>query len=99
MSPKAAVLDSEAAVADFASQFEDERMGEQLQAEVAGADVPDGETLLGAVVSIACAAPEEIFVESTDRGVSITGGKVDTTMQCLVPVTSVALVSVDSAAV
>ena len=95
VSAEAAVLDSEAAVDEFAAQFEDQRMGESLKAEIAGADVPEGQTVAGAVVAVACDAPEQVFVEHTDRGLAITGSKVVTDKQCLVPVTSVALVAVE----
>jgi hypothetical protein len=94
------VLDSEAAVDEFAAQFDDERMGERLSAEVADADVPEGQTLLGAVVSLACDPPEEVFVEQAlNGGLTVTAGKVPNNKQCLVPVTTVALVAVDAAAV
>jgi hypothetical protein len=97
--PEATALDSEDAVADFAAQFEDSRMVERLQAEVAGADVPVGQTLVGAVVSIACDAPAEVYVEWADGGLRVTGSQVKTDKQCLVPVTTVALVAVDAALV
>jgi hypothetical protein len=97
VSAEATVLDSDAAVDEFAAQFDDTRMGERLKAEIAKADVPDGQTVVGAVVSMACDAPEQVFVEQTGRGLAITGSKVPTDKQCLVPVTTVALVAVDSA--
>jgi len=100
VSEMATVLDSDAAVAEFAAQFDDERMGERLSAEVAKAHVPDGQTLVGAVVSIACDPPAEIFVdEGLAGGVTVAAGKVPNDKQCLVPVTTVALVAVDAAAV
>jgi hypothetical protein len=94
--PAATLLDSDRAVADFAARFDDPRMLERLQAEVAEADVPDGQALVGAVVAIACDAPAEVYVEWTGSGLQVTGSRVKTDKQCLVPVTTVALVAVDA---
>lgn len=100
VSEMATVLDSDAAVAEFSAQFDDERMGQRLSAEVAKADVPEGQTLVGAVVSMACDPPAEVFVEQgLAGGVTVSAGKVPNDKQCLVPVTTVALVAVDAAAV
>jgi hypothetical protein len=94
------VLDTEQARADFAARFTGDRMGQAIDDAVAGADVPDGQTLVGAVVSIGCVAPDEVFVEETARGLEITAGKVaGTKQQCFAPVTTVALVAVDSSLV
>ncbi len=95
----ATVLDSEESVDEFAAQFEGTRMRDRLIEEVAAADVPDGQTLVGAVVAIGCDVPAEVFVETTTAGVEITPGKMPGNKQCLVAMTTVALVTVDSAAV
>ncbi len=99
LSRKAAAVDTEEQLAAFAGQFEDDRMGQALQRAVAGSDVPDRETLLGAVVAIGCAPPVDVHVAKSEAGLSITAEKVDTKIECLVPVTSVALVAVDDAVV
>ena len=100
-STQAAVLDSEEAVDEFAAQFEGTRMRDRLADEVAAADVPDGQTLVGSVVAVGCDVPAEIFVEATPSGVKITPGKMPPPgdKQCLVAMTTVALVTVDSAVV
>jgi hypothetical protein len=101
VSPRAVELDSEAAVQEFAGQFTGDQMGQALAREYASADVPEGETLVASVVDISCQAPTEVQVQKTDRGVAVTAeakaSKVQ--IQCLVPVTTVALVSVPEAAV
>jgi len=63
------------------------------------ADVPEGEVLVGTVVGVSCQAPSEVNVEQTKSGVEITADPVKTKNQCIVPVTTVALVSVPEAAV
>ncbi len=99
VSRKAVAVDTEGQLAAFDRQFEDDRMGQALRRAIAVADVPEGETLLGAVVAIGCAPPVDIHVAKSDAGLSITAEKVDTKIECLVPVTSVALVAVDDAVV
>jgi hypothetical protein len=101
VSPRAVVLDSEASVQEFAGQFTGDQMGQALAREYASADVPEGELLVASVVDISCQAPTEVRVKKTDGGVRVTAAaqasKVQ--IQCLVPVTTVALVSVPEAAV
>ena len=79
---------------EFAAQFDDERMGEQIEAEVAsGRRTGRARRWSGRSSRSPATAPEEIFVEPTDRGrVHHRGQGGPTTMQCLVPVTTVALV-------
>jgi hypothetical protein len=100
-SPRPTVLDNRTALEDFAGQFSGAAMPTALSREYARADLPDGEVLLGAVVDISCKAPSEVEVEQTKRGIKVTAvpevSKVE--VQCLVPVTTVALVSVPEAAV
>ena len=96
---KAAAVDTEEQLAAFAGQFEDDRMGQALQRAVAGSGVPDEKTLLGAVVAIGCAPPVDVHVAKSEAGLIITAEKVETKIECLVPVTSVALVAVDDAVV
>lgn len=96
---QATVLDSQAAVDEFAGTFSGSQMGQSLQREYRDADVPDGEVLVGAVIGVACQPPNNLKVEKTDRGVDITATAKISKVQCLVPVTTVALVSVPEAAV
>lgn len=94
-------LTDEAAFAAFTSQFEDSRMEDRLRAEVASADVPDGQTLVGAVVAIGCLPPTGLVVENTQRGLTITGvlDKREATIDCFAAATSVAVVAVDASLV
>lgn len=93
--PEAVPLDTPQAVADFAARFEDQRMEESISAAIAGASVPEGQVVLGAVVAIGCEPPTEVQVEVRPDGVEITAAPVKTGRQCLVPVTTVALVAAD----
>jgi len=97
--PQAVVLDSQAAVDEFAGQFSGTQMRTALTTAYKKADVPEGEVLVGAVVGVSCQAPSEVHVEQTKNGVEITADSVKTKNQCIVPVTTVALVSVPEAAV
>jgi hypothetical protein len=99
VSPHAVVLDSEAAVGELASRFAVTPMEQALSRAYARADVPDGDVLIGAVVAISCEAPDKLRVEKTNQGVEVTAVAKISKVQCLVPVTTVALVSVPEAAV
>jgi hypothetical protein len=100
VSPRAIVLDSQEAVGKFAGQFGGDQMGRALAREYARADLPKDEVMLGAVVDVSCEAPSALQVEKTKRGVEVTAtAKASKNVQCLVPVTTVALVSVPEAAV
>ena len=96
--PQATVLDSEAVVGQFAGQFDSPQMAQALSKGYQRADVPNGEVMVGAVVDISCDPPRDVTVEKTGRGVEITAVPVKSTNECLVPVTTVALVSVPDAA-
>ena len=89
----------QAAVDEFAGQFSGTQMRTALTKAYQKADVPEGEVLAGAVVGVSCQAPSEVNVEQTKSGVEITADPVKTKNQCIVPVTTVALVSVPEAAV
>ena len=100
VSPRAVVLDGPKAVGTFAGQFSGDQMGRALRKEYARADRPKDEVMLGAVVDVSCEPPSELQVEKTKRGVEVTAtAKVSKNVQCLVPVTTVALVSVPEAAI
>lgn len=93
-------LTDAAALASFAQQFDDDAMGRKLASTVAGADVPAGQALVGAVVSIGCDVPPGVSVQLTDDGVVITPLKVASPMkECFAPVTTVAVVQVAADAV
>lgn len=92
--PRAVPLDTPQRTADFASRFEDQRMEESISRAIAGASVPEGQVVLGAVVAVGCEPPTEVSVEVGPDRVEITAAPVKSTQQCLVPVTTVALVAV-----
>ena len=100
VSPRATALDDAAAVAAFSEQFRSDAMAVRLRQEVAAADVPTGRTLVGAVVAIGCDVPPGVSVQRLGDGLAITPQEVtDPLPECLAPVTTVALVSVDAALV
>lgn len=90
--PVATPLPDEAAVTAFAGGLGD-RLGGQVIEGAAGFDVPPGEELYAAVVAIGCTPPERVLVATEGEVVRITAvkPKEDPQVQCLVPVTTVAL--------
>jgi hypothetical protein len=65
---------------------------------VDSAEVPDGSTLWAAVVARGCDAPDEVEVVRSADGVQVTPVAVaDRGVQCLAPMTSVAVVLVPDA--
>ncbi len=90
----ATTIDGDQSIQEFAGQFEDPRMADRIAAEAARIDVPDGDELAAAVVAVACDAPTDVSVERTTAGLQVTSPPVKTDKQCLVPVTTVALVTV-----
>jgi hypothetical protein len=98
VSPRAVVLDSQKAVGKFAGQFSGDQLGNALARQYARADLPKGEVMLGAVVDVSCQPPSDLQVEKTKRGIEVTATTKASKVQCLVPVTTVALVSVPEAA-
>lgn len=92
--PQAVPLDTATAIADFSTRFEDERMAAAISEALVDTATLDGQTVLGAVVAVGCEPPTEVEVTSGPDGVEITAGLVKTDQQCLVPVTTVALVAV-----
>lgn len=92
------VLDDARAVERFGAQFRTDAMRDALRSAVARIDVPDGETLVGAVVALGCDVPSGARVHGEGDGLEIVPFEPATTHpECFVAVTTVALVSVDSA--
>jgi hypothetical protein len=89
-------LDDEAARREFTAQFERASLDEKIAQAIAGATVPEGYTVMGAVVSIGCDVPPGVTAEEgPGGGWVLTPEKVDNPLQeCFAPVTSVALVAV-----
>ncbi|MFC4783527.1 hypothetical protein ACT8ZV_03575 [Nocardioides sp. MAHUQ-72] len=96
-SQRPTVLDDEAAVGAFARQFRTDAVGNRIEQAIAKADVPDDQTVLGAVVAVGCDVPPGVTVHRMGDGLAVTAMKVRKPLpECLVAVTTVALVAVDS---
>ena len=97
---RAVVLDGAAAVHEFVGRFRTDAMRQDVREAVASTDVPAGMTLVGAVVAVGCDVPSGVTVQSRDDGVALVPLEPTTThRECLVAVTTVALMLVGSAAV
>ena len=92
----AALPDAEA-VRDFASGFRGALDGEVVRA-AGQADVPSGQTLVGAVVAVGCEPPTRVHVRMAGGELSVTADPVLSRRRCFVAVTTVALVTVPSEA-
>ena len=88
-------VDDDAALQEFTAQFNRAGLEEKIATAVAGATVPEGYTVMGAVVSIGCDVPPDVSVEQGPDGWVVTPHKVPSPLQeCFAPVTSVAIVAV-----
>ena len=74
----------------------DARLAEDVRAAVEATQVPADSTLFGAVVSVGCDKPTAISWSKTFDGIEVTPTLPKSVVQCLVPVTSVALFLVPS---
>jgi hypothetical protein len=84
-----------AARREFTAQFKKGGLDEKIAQAVAAATVPEGFTVMGAVVSIGCDVPPGVTVSQSEDGWVFTPQKVPSPLQeCFAPVTSVALVAV-----
>lgn len=98
--PMAIPFGDETAVHEFSAQFENDNMRIRLLTVVDRIEVPDGQALYGAVVAIGCQVPPGVVVTNTDSGLEITGKKsIEPPVQCIAPMTTVALVLVDESVV
>lgn len=97
--PAATPLPDETATTAFVAGLDDGLAGQVIEA-AAGFDVPVGQELYGAVVAIGCTPPEAVTLSGSADAVRITAEKLekDPQVQCLVPVTTVALALVDQGA-
>lgn len=95
VTPQPVPLTDRAAVEDFTATFGAD-LGPQVEAAVRDTDVPDGQTLMGAVVAIGCDEPTGIELTKTFEGYEVKGIVPKSGVQCLVAVTSVALFLVDA---
>ena len=86
-------VDDDAALQEFTAQFNKAGLEEKIA--IAGATVPEGYTVMGAVVAIGCDVPPDVSVEQGPDGWVVTPHKVPSPLQeCFAPVTSVAIVAV-----
>lgn len=100
VSTTAVRLDDAEAARDFGAQFTRPPLAQDLEQAVAAADVPAGSALYAAVIAVGCDVPPDVRVDTSagPEGIVVTGTKATTRpVQCLVPVTSVALIAVAGA--
>jgi len=91
-------LGKQAQLDAFVNQFEFPAFGQKIARKVAATTVPEGQVLIGAVVSIGCDVPPGVEVSGEPGSWIITPLKVaDPLPECLAPVTSVAIVAVPAA--
>lgn len=97
--PRPTVLTNRVRVRRFASQFERDDLAGRMLATIRKADLPTGHNFAAAVVSIGCDVPPGVTVQRQEGALAILPLKVKNPLQeCLAPVTTVALVSIDRAA-
>jgi hypothetical protein len=88
-------LDDRQALQEFASQFNRGGMEEKISQAIGAATVPEGYTVMGAVVAIGCDVPPDVTVTQGPDGWVFAPQEVASPLQeCFAPVTSVALVAV-----
>ncbi len=93
--PRPVPLEDPAAVDDFVAGFGAD-LGPQVEDAVQQTDVPEGQTLMGAVVAVGCDKPTGIELVQTFEGYEVTGIVPKSGVQCIVAVTSVALFLVET---
>jgi hypothetical protein len=86
----ASALVNDKALGKFVATME-ARLAQDVRAAVRATRVPADSTLFGAVVSVGCDTPTAISWSTTFEGIEVTPTMPKTEVQCLVPVTSVAL--------
>jgi len=94
--PLATALVDAQAVDTFVADT-DPRLAADVRAAVKGVQVPAGSTLFGSVVSVGCDKPVAVSWETTYEGIQATAEIPKSSVQCLVPVTWVALFLVEDA--
>ena len=94
VSEVAVPLPDEQAVTGLATGLDD-RLAAEVTATAQAAELPEGHELYGAVVSIGCDVPPGVMVRRTGDDVVVEARPVKSSgVECLAPVTTVALVSV-----
>ncbi|WP_310525999.1 hypothetical protein [Nocardioides sp.] len=87
---RARAITDEASLDGFVAGM-DGRLARDVRAAVRDAKVPSDSTLFGAVVSVGCDTPTAVEWSTTGEGIDVTATLPKSEVQCLVPVTSVAL--------
>jgi hypothetical protein len=88
-------LADDAARQEFVAQFNRPGMGRKIAKAVASATVPDGYTVMGAVVMVGCDVPPGVLVTQSSDGWVVTPEPVVSPLkECFAAVTSVAIVAV-----
>ncbi|WP_159081285.1 hypothetical protein [Nocardioides sediminis] len=94
-SPRPVPLTDSASVRDFVATMGAD-LGPRVRAAVRQTDVPPGQTLMGAIVSVGCDEPTGVEVVQTFDGYEVTAVLPKSGVQCVVAMTSVALFQVES---
>lgn len=89
-STRASALDTDEALDRFLAPT-DPRLSDPVRAAAGAVQVPTGDRLFGAVVSVGCDKPVAITWTTTTGDVEVSATLPKSGVQCLVPVTSVAL--------
>jgi hypothetical protein len=88
-------LADDAAQQEFVAQFNRPGMARKIARTVASATVPEGYTVMGAVVMVGCDVPPDVMVTQSPDGWVITPEPVASPLkECFAAVTSVAVVAV-----
>lgn len=87
-------VEAEADRQAFTAQFERGELTEKIGAAIAAATIPEGFTVVGAVVAIGCDVPTSVEATKTPEGWVLDPEIPKSNEQCFAPVTSVALVAV-----
>ena len=95
-SKQASALVDDAATDAFLATI-DKRFADEVRAAAKAVQVPAGSTLFGAVASVGCEEPTSITWQTTFDGVEVRATLPKPGVQCLVPVTSIALFLVPAA--
>ncbi|MBZ5737620.1 hypothetical protein [Nocardioides mangrovi] len=89
-------VDSERSLRRYVFGFPSEQLQREVLAAAEHADLDDGQRLGAAVVDLGCSPPNEVSVTGSGADLSISAsGKPSAEIQCLAPITTVALVAVD----
>ncbi len=88
--PLASPLNDDQAVNTFVASL-DARLGSEVRAALEEVQVQGDSVLYGSVVAVGCDTPVAVVWKETPEGVETTAEMPKSTVQCLVPVTSVAI--------